>query len=289
MEHPVFYFTHQMAKHFNTTTTTMYRWSEALEEQGYKFKLDDRGQRAYRDIDIEAMAMFVELKDVNRMRVDTAARQVVDKFKDRVEMDIELLGKRKANVDLPADPEEFKRLMESMAHTYREVLNQNQILFEELKSTRTELEELKGSLRLLPGDVHSTQQQLSEMREEIKLLPESVHATQHQLSEMRDELSQIGELKQALEEVATASTQNNEAEMRTMIRTVQFDIRMAELEVTNRLKKQAQDEWNRLPEGERYRKKGFFGKEEDLGKRELFVQRYIEDNLANEMAKTKER
>ncbi|ERM18665.1 hypothetical protein P615_16610 [Brevibacillus laterosporus PE36] len=44
-----------------------------------------------------------------------------------------------------------------------------------------------------------------------------------------------------------------------MIHAVQFDIRMAELEVTNRLKKQAQDEWNRLPEGERYRKKGLFG------------------------------
>lgn len=279
MEHPVFYFTHQMAKKFNTTTTTMYRWSEALEEQGYKFKSDDRGQRAYREIDIEAISLFVELKDVKRMRVDNAARQVVEEFKDRAELDIELLGKRKSNVDLPADPEEFKHLIETMAHTYREVLTQNQILFEELKSTRNELEELKRGVNLLPEGVHSTQQQLSELRNEFKHIPESVHATQHQLIE----------LKQAIEEVAATSSQNSEAEMRDMIRAVQFDIRMAELEVTNRLKKQAQDEWNRLPEGERYRKKGLFGKEEDLGKRELFIQRYIEDNLANEMTKQKER
>ncbi|MDF9414308.1 hypothetical protein E1B06_22050 [Brevibacillus laterosporus] len=90
-------------------------------------------------------------------------------------------------------------------------------------------------------------------------------------------MKQVEELRSAIDEIASSA--NNEAEMRDMIRAVQFDIRMAELEVTNRLKKQDQDEWNRLPEG------GLFGKEEDLAKRELFVQRFIEDNLANEMSK----
>ena len=116
-------------------------------------------------------------------------------------------------------------------------------------------------------------------------MTKEIYKTQTELDKVSKSVKQIRELKRAIAEVAASS--KNVSQMRETIRDVQMDIRLVELDVSNRLKKQALDEWNRLPENERYRKKGFFGREEDLTKRELFVQRYIEDNLAGEMAKEK--
>ncbi|WP_204407710.1 helix-turn-helix domain-containing protein [Brevibacillus laterosporus] len=289
------YYTAQLAEMFDTTSTTVYRWSEALEAEGYQYLLDDRGARAYREIDIEAIKRFMELRQENRMRVETAAKQVVEEFAGRVQIDLETFEKRKMSLSYPDDPEQFMEFFKGMAMSYQEVIQTNREIAQELLETRQELMQIKSQLMGLPESTRRTNIELEQMKQQLidvpnqikKDMEEKIHKNQTDLEKLNDSVKQVGELRATIEEIASST--NNEAEMRTMIRAVQFDIRMAELEVTNRLKKQAQDEWNRLPEGERYRKKGLFGKEEDLGKRELFIQRYIEDNLANEMAKTKER
>ncbi|WP_068792545.1 hypothetical protein [Brevibacillus laterosporus] len=175
--------------------------------------------------------------------------------------------------------------------SYQEVIQTNREIAQELLETRQELIQIKSQLMGLPETTRRKNIELEQMKQQLKDVPnqikkdieEKIHKNQTDLEKLNDSIKQVGELRIAINEIASSA--NNEAEMRDMIRAVQFDLRMAELEVTNRLKKQAQDEWNRLPKGERYRKKGLFGKEEDLGKRELFIQRYIEDNLVKEMDK----
>ncbi|MEC2457037.1 MerR family transcriptional regulator, partial [Bacillus cereus] len=45
------------------------------------------------------------------------------------------------------------------------------------------------------------------------------------------------------------------------------------------LRKQAESLWNNKPEEERTRKAGWFKKEEDLSKKQLFIEQYIQDNI----------
>lgn len=45
------------------------------------------------------------------------------------------------------------------------------------------------------------------------------------------------------------------------------------------LRKQAESLWNSKPEEERTRKVGWFKKEEDLSRKQLFIEQYIQDNI----------
>lgn len=54
---------------------------------------------------------------------------------------------------------------------------------------------------------------------------------------------------------------------------------MTRIRIEQKLQDQAILAWSNLPENERTRKVGFFKKEEDWGKREAFIRRFISDNI----------
>ncbi|MEK4343272.1 hypothetical protein [Brevibacillus sp. FSL L8-0710] len=244
MQQQIFYFTAQVAEKFNTTATTVYRWSEALEKEGYKFVRDDRDQRAYRDIDVEAIARLIELKDGLRMRVETAARKVVEEFADRVEVNLELLGKRQTEVVLPDTPEQFMKMLQGITSAYHEVVAMNEKLAEELQETKIEMQVIRKQLTALPEASNQLEKKLEAM----------------------------------------VSTEKLSNDVRDFVRTSQFNLRLLELEVTKELRKQAMDEWGRLPESERYTK-SFFSRRENMEKRQDFINRYVDDRLPEEMKK----
>lgn len=49
------------------------------------------------------------------------------------------------------------------------------------------------------------------------------------------------------------------------------------------LRKQAENEWNTLPEETRIKKVGWFKKEEDLARKQLFIENYIDENMIEYM------
>ncbi|MGW9128124.1 MerR family transcriptional regulator [Paenibacillus chitinolyticus] len=237
------YFTAQVAEKFGTTATTVYRWSESLEAAGYHYLRDDRGQRAYREIDVEALARLIELKDGKRMKVETAARKVVEEFADRVEVNLELL-ERRPEIVLPDTPEEFMKMIQNITSAYHEVVATNEQLASELAETKEEMQLIRQQLQALPEASNQLEKKL-----------ESLVST--------DKLSQ---------------------DVRAFVRTSQFDLRFLELEVSKELRKQALDEWGRLPESERYIK-SLFSKRENMEKRHDFISRYVEERLPEEMKK----
>jgi len=243
LQQQIFYFTAQVAEKFDTTATSVYRWSETLEENGYKFVRDDRGQRAYRDIDVEALARLIELKDGLRMKVETAARKVVEEFADRIEVNMELL-ERKPEITLPDTPEKFMQMLQGITSAYHEVVNTNERLAAELQETKVEMQAI---------------------RQQLQALPEASNQLEKKLESL-------------------VSTEKLSHDVRTFVRSSQFDLRLLELEVTKELRKQALDEWGRLPDSERYIK-SFLSKRENMEKRHDFVNRYVDDRLPEEMKK----
>ncbi|MEJ9132905.1 MerR family transcriptional regulator, partial [Bacillus thuringiensis] len=49
------------------------------------------------------------------------------------------------------------------------------------------------------------------------------------------------------------------------------------------LRKQAENEWNTQPEETRIKKVGRFKKEEDLARKQLFIENYIDENMIEYM------
>ncbi|WP_103110604.1 hypothetical protein [Brevibacillus reuszeri] len=241
----IFYFTAQVAEKLDTTPTTVYRWSEVLEKSGYKFVKDDRGQRAYREIDVEAITRLIELKDVHRMKMTNAALKVVEEFANRIEIDPAILEKRQQqDLVLPDTPEEFMKMIQNITSAYHEVVATNEQLASELAEAKEEMQLIRQQLQALP-----------EANNQLEKKLESLVST--------DKLSQ---------------------DVRAFVRTSQFDLRLLELEVSKELRKQAMDEWGRLPESERYIK-SFFSKRENMEKRHDFINRYVDDRLPEEMKK----
>ncbi|MED1954610.1 hypothetical protein [Brevibacillus centrosporus] len=245
MQQQIFYFTAQVAERFGSTPTTVYRWSEALEKEGYKFIRDDRDQRAYRDIDVEALGRLIELKDGKRMKVETAARRVVEEFSNRIEIDPDILEKRQQQeLVLPDTPEEFMQLLQNITSAYHEVVATNEHLVSELAEAKAEMQAIRQQLQALP----EANQQLEKKLE------------------------------------ALVNTEKLSQDVRAFVRTSQFDLRLLELEVSKELRKQAMDEWGRLPESERYIK-ALFSRRENMEKRHDFINRYVDDRLPEEMKK----
>jgi hypothetical protein len=64
----------------------------------------------------------------------------------------------------------------------------------------------------------------------------------------------------------------------TQQREREVNMRLTERRIDAQLKERAIQEWNKLPESERTRKRGLFGKEEDYIKREDFIRKYVSDH-----------
>ncbi|MFD2614708.1 hypothetical protein [Paenibacillus gansuensis] len=56
---------------------------------------------------------------------------------------------------------------------------------------------------------------------------------------------------------------------------------MTRFKIERKLQEQAIQEWSALPESERMRKVGLFRKEEDWGKREAYIHRFVSENIEN--------
>ncbi|KFM95223.1 MerR family transcriptional regulator [Bacillus clarus] len=71
--------------------------------------------------------------------------------------------------------------------------------------------------------------------------------------------------------------------MKERQRQERLDNMIIEHRARKELRKQAEKLWNEKPEAERVKKTGWFKKEEDLAKKQLFIEKYLEENMIEYM------
>lgn len=76
------YWSHELAKVLNISTSTLRKWSIALEAAGYSFIRDENDKRAYLEQDIMPLQKMRELLS-DGMGMDNAAKAVVLRFSDQ--------------------------------------------------------------------------------------------------------------------------------------------------------------------------------------------------------------
>jgi len=95
----------------------------------------------------------------------------------------------------------------------------------------------------------------------------------------------MSEMKETFSEFAATQVQEQVEKMQKSLpsreqeRADRVDAIMAERKVTRMLEEQAISLWNEKPESEKTKRVGWFRKEEDKDKRELFIKNYVDDHF----------
>lgn len=274
----MFYFAPQVAEQVKgedgvpVNVVTIFRWASALESQGYEFVKDDRNQRAYRDIDVQAFNRLVQLRKERRLKIETAAQEVVAEFRDRM--------KQMPQFDQPVENQSSLQTYEDMN---AQPVNQGQLL---------------QFLNQMVQHVMASQEEMkAEIREMVEKGPHNEVAAALQALEKRmaslpaaQETIDLAPLKASLDQIQSKIADIENAQKESQVKkepafeiTPEVRIRLRK-EVISNLTEEAQNAWERQAESVRFIvEKKMFGikveKRENLDARSVFLSNYITENF----------
>ncbi|EEL73448.1 hypothetical protein bcere0027_52570 [Bacillus cereus AH676] len=188
----------------------------------------------------------------------------------------------------------FNTLEEKGLHGTLRTNNTNEKLYNSLdldialfiKQKRDEKWSLDAIIELLPHQFElrpvSPENQTSELSAQLNI--HEAAATIEKIVEQKLELhlqSIEMEYREKLEEaVRSALPEPEDPEtLKERQRQERLDNMIIQHRARTELRKQAEKEWNSLPEDTRIKKVGWFKKEEDLARKQLFIETYIDENM----------
>lgn len=188
----------------------------------------------------------------------------------------------------------FNTLEEKGLHGTLRTNNTNEKLYNSLdldialfiKQKRDEKWSLDAIIELLPHQFElrpvSPENQTSELSAQLNI--HEAAATIEKIVEQKLELhlqSIEMEYREKLEEaVRSALPEPEDPEtLKERQRQERLDNMIIQHRARTELRKQAENEWNSLPEDTRIKKVGWFKREEDLARKQLFIENYIDENM----------
>ncbi|MED2688596.1 terminase gpP N-terminus-related DNA-binding protein [Bacillus toyonensis] len=188
----------------------------------------------------------------------------------------------------------FNTLEEKGLHGTLRTNNTNEKLYNSLdldialfiKQKRDEKWSLDAIIELLPHQFElrpvSTENQTSELSAQLNI--HEAAATIEKIVEQKLELhlqSIEMQYREKFEEaVRSALPEPEDPEtLKERQRQERLDNMIIQHRARTELRKQAEKEWNSLPEDTRIKKVGWFKKEEDLARKQLFIENYIDENM----------
>lgn len=161
------YWSHEMAKLLNISTSTLRKWSLSLEALGYPFIRDENDKRAYLEKDIMPLQKMRELL-ADGMGMDNAANAVVLRFSEQIQ-DSGTMVVLDENTDL--------------AERYVELVTQNQEL-------RTILERIEQGMQKQQKDMEQKLiDQQNYIEESLNRRDERLMLTLHEMTEARKQVA----------------------------------------------------------------------------------------------------
>lgn len=188
----------------------------------------------------------------------------------------------------------FNTLEEKGLHGTLRTNNTNEKLYNSLdldialfiKQKRDEKWSLDAIIELLPHQFElrpvSPENQTSELSAQLNILEAA--ATIEKIVEQKLELhlqSIEMEYREKFEEAVRSALPEPEdpKTLKERQRQERLDNMIIQHRARTELRKQAENEWNSLPEETRIKKVGWFKKEEDLARKQLFIENYIDENM----------
>ncbi|EJS47166.1 hypothetical protein ICG_05345 [Bacillus cereus BAG1X1-3] len=144
-----------MAEQLNIQSSTLRKYADVLEKEGYTFIKNERGHRKYRESDVMVFRKVINLKNDTDMTLENATKQIVSWHQG-----VEVLPLERHEVERYEEPDFNATTLQTMLQDQNEVIEKQNELLQEL------------SKRLIEQDQRFAQRE-SELLSAIQTIQES--------------------------------------------------------------------------------------------------------------------
>ncbi|EOP48629.1 hypothetical protein IKQ_05490 [Bacillus cereus VDM053] len=144
-----------MAEQLNIQSSTLRKYADVLEKEGYTFIKNERGHRKYRESDVMVFRKVINLKNDTDMKLENATKQIVSWHQG-----VEVLPLERHEVERYEEPDFNATTLQTMLQDQNEVIEKQNELLQEL------------SKRLIEQDQRFAQRE-SELLSAIQTIQES--------------------------------------------------------------------------------------------------------------------
>lgn len=144
-----------VAEQLNIQSSTLRKYADVLEKEGYTFIKNERGHRKYRESDVMVFRKIINLKNDTDMTLENATKQIVSWYQG-----VEVLPLERHEVERYEEPDFNATTLQTMLQDQNEVIEKQNELLQEL------------SKRLIEQDQRFAQRE-SELLSAIQTIQES--------------------------------------------------------------------------------------------------------------------
>ncbi|MGA5663683.1 DUF3967 domain-containing protein [Bacillus bombysepticus] len=145
----------EVAEQLNIQSSTLRKYADVLEKEGYTFIKNERGHRKYRESDVMVFRKVINLKNDTDMTLENATKQIVSWHQG-----VEVLPLERHEVERYEEPDFNATTLQTMLQDQNEVIEKQNKLLQEL------------SKRLIEQDQRFAQRE-SELLSAIQTIQES--------------------------------------------------------------------------------------------------------------------
>ncbi|EJQ59688.1 DNA-binding protein [Bacillus cereus] len=145
----------EVAEQLNIQSSTLRKYADVLEKEGYTFIKNERGHRKYRESDVMVFRKVINLKNDTDMTLENATKQIVSWHQG-----VEVLPLERHEVERYEEPDFNATTLQTMLQDQNEVIEKQNELLQEL------------SKRLIEQDQRFAQRE-SELLSAIQTIQES--------------------------------------------------------------------------------------------------------------------
>ncbi len=122
-----------MAEQLNIQSSTLRKYADVLEKEGYTFIKNERGHTKYRESDVIVFRKVINLKNDTGMTLENATKQIVSWHQD-----VEVLPLERHEIERYEEPDFNATPLQTMIQEQQEVIKKQNYLLQELNKRLVE-------------------------------------------------------------------------------------------------------------------------------------------------------
>ncbi|PEV76257.1 DUF3967 domain-containing protein [Bacillus cereus] len=122
-----------VAEQLGIQSSTLRKYADVLEKEGYTFIKNERGHRKYRESDVMVFRKIINLKSDTNMTLENATKQIVSWHQG-----VEVLPLERHEVERYEEPDFNATPLQTMIQEQKEVIEKQNYLLQELNKRLTE-------------------------------------------------------------------------------------------------------------------------------------------------------
>ncbi|PDY30451.1 DNA-binding protein [Bacillus thuringiensis] len=123
----------EVAEQLNIQSSTLRKYADVLEKEGYTFIKNERGHRKYRESDVMVFRKVINLKNDTDMTLENATKQIVSWHQG-----VEVLPLERHEIERYEEPDFNATPLQSMIQEQQEVIKKQNYLLQELNKRLVE-------------------------------------------------------------------------------------------------------------------------------------------------------